>query len=171
MALQILIESLQTHDDCVAVLEGPVDKSSDSELIGVIRDSWILKPNHVSVTCDWSKGVKGDSKTEIMAGFCEDVEGSSLTPVAPEPSYSYEKLVTWTAMLALIADEVGCEILEFWYAILDIWWSSKRRRERDWWWSRRQGWPDDAAPAWRRQRKRERGEKKRECGEEERREK
>ncbi|KAL6180364.1 hypothetical protein ACLB2K_047028 [Fragaria x ananassa] len=107
MALEILIESLQTHDDCVAFLERLVDKSSDSELIGVMWDSWILEPKHVSVTCDWSKGVKGDSKTEIMAGFREDVERSSLTPVAPEPSYSYEKLVTWAAMLALIADEVG----------------------------------------------------------------
>ncbi|KAL6131726.1 hypothetical protein ACLB2K_070100 [Fragaria x ananassa] len=125
MALEILIESLQTHDDCMVFLEGLVDKSSDSELIGVIWDSWTLKSKHVSVTCDWSKGVKGDSKTEIMAGFREDVEGNSLTPVAPEPSYSYEKLVTWAAMLALITDEVGCEILEFWYAVLDIWWSSK----------------------------------------------
>lgn len=60
-----------------------------------------------------------------MVRFREDMEGSSLTPVAPEPSYSYEKLVTWTTMLALIADEVGCEILEFWYAVLDICWSSK----------------------------------------------
>ncbi|KAL6197325.1 hypothetical protein ACLB2K_032934 [Fragaria x ananassa] len=125
MALEILIESLQTHDDCMVLLEGLVDRSSGSELIGVIWDSWTLKSKHVSVTCDWSKGVKGDSKTEIMAGFREDVEGNSLTPVAPEPSYSYEKLVTWAAMLALITDEVGCEILEFWYAVLDIWWSSK----------------------------------------------
>lgn len=39
MALEILIESLQTHDDCVTVLEGLLDKSSDSELIGVIWDS------------------------------------------------------------------------------------------------------------------------------------
>ena len=92
MALEILIESLQTHDDCVAVLKGLKDKSIDSELVGVIRDSWILKPKSVSVTWDWSKVVKEDSKAEIIAVLCKDAEGLSLTASAIVSSYFYGRL-------------------------------------------------------------------------------
>ncbi|KAL6176362.1 hypothetical protein ACLB2K_052996 [Fragaria x ananassa] len=78
ITLEVLIESLQTHDDCVAVLKGLKDKSIDSELVGVIRDSWILKPKSVSVTWDWSKVVKEDSKAEIIAVLCKDAEAQSV---------------------------------------------------------------------------------------------
>ncbi|KAL6199696.1 hypothetical protein ACLB2K_029479 [Fragaria x ananassa] len=95
MSLKVLIESLQTHDDCVAVLEGLEDKSIDSELVGVIRDSWILKPKSVSVTWDWSKVVKEDSKTEIIVVLCKDAEGLSLTTSAIESSYFYGQTTTF----------------------------------------------------------------------------
>ncbi|KAL6140909.1 hypothetical protein ACLB2K_059201 [Fragaria x ananassa] len=95
MTLEVLIESLQTHDDCVAVLEGLKDKSIDSELVGVIRDSWILKPKSVSVTWDWSKVVKEDLKAEIIAVLCKDAEGLSLTASAIESSYFYGQTTTF----------------------------------------------------------------------------
>ncbi|KAL6185009.1 hypothetical protein ACLB2K_041144 [Fragaria x ananassa] len=95
MSLEVLIESLQTNDDCVAGLEGLEDKSIDSELFGVIRDSWILKPKSVSVTWDWSKVVKEDSKTEIIVVLCKDAEGLSLTASAIESSYFYGQTTTF----------------------------------------------------------------------------
>ncbi|KAL6228021.1 hypothetical protein ACLB2K_001975 [Fragaria x ananassa] len=95
ITLEVLIESLQTHDDCVAVLEGLKDKSIDSELVGVIRDSWILKPKSVSVTWDWSKVVKEDSKAEIIAVLCKDAEGLSLTASAIVSSYFYGQTTTF----------------------------------------------------------------------------
>ncbi|KAL6125204.1 hypothetical protein ACLB2K_073263 [Fragaria x ananassa] len=95
ITLEVLIESLQTHDDCVAVLKGLKDKSIDSELVGVIRDSWILKPKSVSVTWDWSKVVKEDSKAEIIAVLCKDAEGLSLTASAIVSSYFYGQTTTF----------------------------------------------------------------------------
>ncbi|PRQ45505.1 putative endo-1,3(4)-beta-glucanase [Rosa chinensis] len=76
----------------VAILEGVKYRNIDGELVGVVGDSWVLRPEPVSVTCHSIKGVKEESKSEIMAALCQDVEG---------------KLVARAARLALIAEEVG----------------------------------------------------------------
>lgn len=93
-------------DDKVTVLEGLKYKSIDGELVGVVGDSWVLKPDPVSVTWHSIKGVQEDSKTEIISALCKDVEALS-SPIATDSSYFYGKLIARAARLALIAEEVG----------------------------------------------------------------
>ncbi|XP_062009686.1 glucan endo-1,3-beta-D-glucosidase 1-like [Rosa rugosa] len=95
-------------DDCdVTVLEDFKYKSIDGDLVGVVGDSWVLKPDPVSVTWHSTKGIKQDSYSEIISALTKDVEALSSTPIATTSSYFYGKLIARAARLALIAEEVG----------------------------------------------------------------
>lgn len=94
--------------DRVTVLENLKYKSIDGDLIGVVGDSWVLRPNPISVT--WHSmggGIKKDSYPEIIDALSKDVESLGSTPITTSSSYFYGKLIARAARLALIAEEVG----------------------------------------------------------------
>lgn len=93
-------------DSDVTVLGDFKYKSIDGELVGVVGDSWVLKPDPVSVTWHSIKGVKDESHAEIISALCKDVEALNTTPIATTSSYFYGKLVARAARFALIAEEV-----------------------------------------------------------------
>ncbi|KAI4389302.1 hypothetical protein MLD38_001540 [Melastoma candidum] len=97
-----------SQDDCsVTVLEGFKYRSIDGDLVGVVGDSWVLKPNPVSVTWHSIKGVNVEAFPEIISALCKDVEGLSSVGATTTSSYFYGKLIARAARLALIAEEVG----------------------------------------------------------------
>lgn len=96
------------REDCdVTVLEDFKFKSIDGDLVGVVGDSWVLKPDPVSITWHSSKGIKQDSCSEIISALTKDVEALNSAPIATTSSYFYGKLIARAARLALIAEEVG----------------------------------------------------------------
>ncbi|PON40608.1 Endo-1,3(4)-beta-glucanase [Parasponia andersonii] len=98
---------LLSSDDCdVTVLEDFRYKSIDGELVGVVGDSWLLKPDPVSVTWHSIRGVKLESYDEIVSALRKDVEALNPTSITTTSSYFYGKLIARAARLALIAEEV-----------------------------------------------------------------
>ncbi|XP_019058926.1 PREDICTED: probable endo-1,3(4)-beta-glucanase ARB_01444 [Tarenaya hassleriana] len=98
---------LLSGDDCSAtVLDDFRYKSIDGDLVGVVGDSWVLKPDPVSVTWHSIRGIKEESYDEIISALVRDVNAlDSSAPVTNE-SYFYGKLIARAARLALIAEEV-----------------------------------------------------------------
>ncbi|KAE8679760.1 proline dehydrogenase 2 [Hibiscus syriacus] len=96
--------------DCcdVKVLENFNYKSIDGELVGVVGDSWVLKPHQVSVTWHSIKGVKEESYAEIVIALAKDAEALDSSAITTTSSYYYGKLIARAARLALIAEEVSC---------------------------------------------------------------
>ncbi|GKV16862.1 hypothetical protein SLEP1_g27436 [Rubroshorea leprosula] len=95
-------------DDCdVTVLENFKYKSIDGDLVGVVGDSWVLKPPQVSVTWHSIKGIQEESYPEIISALCKDVEALDSSAISTTSSYFYGKLVARAARLALIAEEVS----------------------------------------------------------------
>ncbi|XP_076889094.1 glucan endo-1,3-beta-D-glucosidase-like [Bidens hawaiensis] len=83
-------------DTCsVSVLDYVKYKSIDGDLVGVVGDSWVLKPNPVSITWHSVNGVKlkPESRLEMIEALVKDFFG---------------KLVARAARFVLIAEEVGC---------------------------------------------------------------
>ncbi|GMI76804.1 hypothetical protein like AT5G15870 [Hibiscus trionum] len=98
---------LLASDGCdVKVLENFKYKSIDGELVGVVGDSWVLKPHQVSVTWHSIKGVNEESYAEIVTALAKDVEALNLSTITTTSSYFYGKLIARAARLALIAEEV-----------------------------------------------------------------
>lgn len=96
-----------SSDDCdVTVLENFQYGSIDGDLVGVVGDSWVLKPPQVSVTWYSTKGVPEESYPEIVSALCKDVEALNSSAISTTSSYFYGKLVARAARLALIAEEV-----------------------------------------------------------------
>ncbi|GAV89788.1 Glyco_hydro_81 domain-containing protein [Cephalotus follicularis] len=94
-------------DDCdITVLEDFKYKSIDGDLIGVIGDSWVLKPDQVSVTWHSIEGVKEEAYDEIVSALRKDVDALNPTTITTTSSYFYGKLIARAARLALIAEEV-----------------------------------------------------------------
>ncbi|KAM7278814.1 hypothetical protein ACFE04_005948 [Oxalis oulophora] len=89
------------------VLENLKYKSIDGDLVGVVGNSWVLKPKPVSITWHSIKGIKEEAYTDIISALCIDVEGLKSTPITTTSSYSYGKLIARAARLGLIAEEVG----------------------------------------------------------------
>ncbi|XP_022772046.1 probable endo-1,3(4)-beta-glucanase ARB_01444 [Durio zibethinus] len=99
--------NILSSDDCdVEVLENFKYKSIDGELVGIVGDSWVLKPHQVSVTWHSIKGVKEESYPEIVTALCKDVEALNSSAITTTSSYFYGKLVARAARLALIAEEL-----------------------------------------------------------------
>ncbi|KAK8541774.1 hypothetical protein V6N13_137633 [Hibiscus sabdariffa] len=95
-------------DGCdVKVLEDFKYTSVDGELVGVVGDSWVLKPHQVSVTWHSIKGVNEESNAEIVTALAKDVEALDPSAITTTSSYFYGKLIARAARLALIAEEVG----------------------------------------------------------------
>ncbi|KAE8684683.1 hypothetical protein F3Y22_tig00111105pilonHSYRG00212 [Hibiscus syriacus] len=77
------------------------------QLVGVVGDSWVLKPHQVSVTWHSIKGVDEESYAEIVAALVKDVEALDSSAITTTSSYFYGKLIARAARLALIAEEVS----------------------------------------------------------------
>lgn len=98
---------LLSSDDDVTVLHDFKYKSIDGELVGVVGDSWLLKPDPVSVTWHSIRGIKEESYAEIVSALRTDVEALNSTAIATTSSYFYGKLIARAARFALIAEEVS----------------------------------------------------------------
>ncbi|MFQ6661032.1 hypothetical protein Gotur_029333 [Gossypium turneri] len=90
----------------VKVLENFRYKSIDGDLVGIVGDSWVLKPHQVSVTWHSIKGVNEESYAEIVTALAKDVDALDSSAITTKSSYFYGKLIARAARLALIAEEV-----------------------------------------------------------------
>ncbi|XP_057445391.1 glucan endo-1,3-beta-D-glucosidase ARB_01444-like [Lotus japonicus] len=90
----------------VTVLDDFKYNSIDGELVGVVGDSWLLEADPVSVTWHSTKGVKEESRDEIVSALLKDVDGLNSSGITQTNSYFYGKLIARAARLALIAEEV-----------------------------------------------------------------
>ncbi|GMN57642.1 hypothetical protein TIFTF001_026750 [Ficus carica] len=97
---------LLSGDVDVTVLEEFKYKSIDGDLVGVVGDSWTLKPDPVSVTWHSIKGVSEESYGEIISALSRDVAALDVAAITTTSSYFYGKLIARAARLALIAEEV-----------------------------------------------------------------
>ncbi|KAK4749104.1 hypothetical protein SAY87_026553 [Trapa incisa] len=99
---------LLSPNDCeVEVLEGFRYNSIDGDLVGIVGDSWALKPDPVSITWHSIRSIREESYGEIISALRRDVEGLSPAGIATSSSYFYGKLIARAARLALIAEDVG----------------------------------------------------------------
>lgn len=99
---------LLSPDDCgVTVLEDFKYRSIDGDLVGVVGDSWVLKSDPVSVTWHSIRGIKEESRDEIIQALSRDVESLDPAAITTASSYFYGKLIARAARLALIAEEVS----------------------------------------------------------------
>lgn len=99
---------LLSKDDChVTVFKDFKYGSIDGELVGVVGNSWVLKPDPISVTWHSIRGIKKKSKAEIISALSQDVEALNLSSIATSNSYFYGKLISRAARFALIAEEVS----------------------------------------------------------------
>ena len=80
--------------------------SIDGDLVGVVGDSWSLKTDPVSVTWHSIRGVREESRDEVVSALVNDVEGLNSSAITTNSSYFYGKLVARAARLALIAEEM-----------------------------------------------------------------
>ncbi|EOA20018.1 hypothetical protein CARUB_v10000292mg [Capsella rubella] len=98
---------LLSHNDCsITVLDNIRYNSIDGDLVGVVGDSWVLKPDPVSVTWHSIKGVQEDAHQEIISALIKDVNALDSSAPVTDSSYFYAKLIARAARLALIAEEV-----------------------------------------------------------------
>jgi len=107
LAHPLHLQLLSKSESDVTVLDDFKYTSIDGDLVGVVGDSWILKTEPVSMTWHSSKGVKEESRDEIVSSLSKDVEGlNSSATKETTSSYFYGKLIARAARLALIAEEV-----------------------------------------------------------------
>lgn len=66
-----------------------IDKSIDSELVGVVGDPWLLKTDPVFVTWHSMNGVKEELYYEIVSVPLNDVEGLNSSEITRTSSYFY----------------------------------------------------------------------------------
>ncbi|XP_058776278.1 glucan endo-1,3-beta-D-glucosidase 1-like [Vicia villosa] len=107
LAHPLHVQLLAKKDCNVTVLSDFKYKSIDGELVGVVGDSWLLKTDPVSVTWHSSKGVKEESRDEIVSSLLKDVKHLNSSKITTNCSYFYGKLIARAARLALIAEEVN----------------------------------------------------------------
>nr|DAD31628.1 TPA_asm: hypothetical protein HUJ06_010479 [Nelumbo nucifera] len=99
---------LSVDDGNVTVLKDFKYKSIDGDLVGVVGDSWVLRPSQVSVTWHSINGISEEYYPEIVSALVKDVKGLDSTKTTTSSSYFYGKLIARAARLALIAEEVCC---------------------------------------------------------------
>ncbi|KAL5582002.1 hypothetical protein UlMin_014444 [Ulmus minor] len=107
LAHPLHLKLLASDDSNVTVLKDFKYKSIDGDLVGVVGDTWTLKPNPVSVTWHSIRGVEEEAYAEIVSALAKDVEALNSTAIATTSSYFYGKLIARAARLALIAEEVS----------------------------------------------------------------
>ncbi|KAK6913458.1 Glycosyl hydrolase family 81, C-terminal domain, partial [Dillenia turbinata] len=99
---------LLSGTDCdVTVLGFFKYKSIDGDLVGIVGDSWILRPDPISVIWHSIKGVSEGSYAEIVSALHKDVKALDFKYISTISSYFYGKLIARAARLALIAEEVS----------------------------------------------------------------
>lgn len=106
LAHPLHLKLLSNNDCSIAVLDNFRYNSIDGDLVGVVGDSWVLKPDPVSVTWHSIKGVQEDSHQEIISALIKDVNALDSSAPVTDSSYFYAKLIARAARLALIAEEV-----------------------------------------------------------------
>nr|POF18981.1 putative endo-1,3(4)-beta-glucanase [Quercus suber] len=106
LAHPLHLQILSGDDSNVTVLEEFKYNSIDGDLVGVVGDSWALKPAPVSVNWHSIRGVKEESYAEIISALVGDVEALNPASMTNNSSYFYGKLIARAARLALIAEEV-----------------------------------------------------------------
>ncbi|XP_010492440.1 PREDICTED: probable endo-1,3(4)-beta-glucanase ARB_01444 [Camelina sativa] len=106
LAHPLHLKLLSNNDCSITVIENFKYSSIDGDLVGVVGDSWVLKPDPVSVTWHSIKGVQEDSHQEIISALIKDVNALDSSAPVTNSSYFYAKLIARAARLALIAEEV-----------------------------------------------------------------
>ncbi|KAJ8751875.1 hypothetical protein K2173_026077 [Erythroxylum novogranatense] len=106
LAHPLHIKLLSGDDSDVTILDDFKYNSIDGELVGIIGDSWVLKPDPISITWHSIKGIKEESYAEIVSALSKDVESLSPLAITTTSSYFYGKLIARAARLALIAEEI-----------------------------------------------------------------
>ncbi|KAF3443937.1 hypothetical protein FNV43_RR13627 [Rhamnella rubrinervis] len=107
LAHPLHLQLLSKSDSNVTILKDIKYKSVDGELVGVVGNSWVLKPHPVSVTWHSIRGIKEESRPEITSALKKDVEALKSSPINTTASYFYGKLLARAARFALIAEEVS----------------------------------------------------------------
>ncbi|KAK4765932.1 hypothetical protein SAY87_007574 [Trapa incisa] len=107
LAHPLHLRLLSHGDGKVEVLEDFRYSSIDGDLIGIVGDSWVMKPDPISITWHSIRGIKEESYGEIISALCKDVEGLNSAGITTNSSYFYGKLIARAARLVLIAEEVG----------------------------------------------------------------
>ncbi|XP_013619394.1 PREDICTED: LOW QUALITY PROTEIN: endo-1,3(4)-beta-glucanase 2-like [Brassica oleracea var. oleracea] len=83
-------------------------KSLDGDLVGVVGDTWLLKPAPIPVTWHSLKGIKEDHhREEIISALVENVDALDSSADVTSASYFYGKLIARAARFVLIAGEVS----------------------------------------------------------------
>lgn len=106
LAHPLHLKLLESDDCSITVLDNFRYSSIDGDLVGVVGDSWVLKPDPISVTWHSIKGVQEDSHEEIISALIKDVNALDSSAPVTNSSYFYAKLIARAARLALIAEEV-----------------------------------------------------------------
>ncbi|KAL5582018.1 hypothetical protein UlMin_014460 [Ulmus minor] len=95
---------LFAFDDCyVTVLEDFRYKIIDGDLVGVVGDSWMLKPNLVSITWRSIRGTEEEAYVENVSALTKDVEALNSTTITTTSSYFYGKLIARATRLVIPA--------------------------------------------------------------------
>ncbi|EEF28437.1 hypothetical protein RCOM_0016850 [Ricinus communis] len=85
---------LLSRDDCdITILDDFIYRSIDGDLVGVVGDAWVLKPDPIPVT-------------EIVTALCRDVEGLESVAIEDYSPCHYGRMIARAARLAVIAEEV-----------------------------------------------------------------
>ncbi|KAJ4912123.1 glycosyl hydrolase family 81 protein [Raphanus sativus] len=107
LAHPLHLNLLSTSSTTTTVLESFRYKSLDGDLVGVVGDSWLLRPDPVPVTWHSLKGIKEDHRREeIISALVENVNALDSSADVTNSSYFYGKLIARAARLVLIAEEV-----------------------------------------------------------------
>ncbi|KAK7316225.1 hypothetical protein VNO77_35083 [Canavalia gladiata] len=107
LAHPLHVQLLSNKESDVTVLDDFKYKSIDGDLVGVVGKSWLLKANPVSVTWHSTRGVKEESRDEIISALVNDVENLDASKIEIVSSYLYGQFIARAARFALIAEEVS----------------------------------------------------------------
>ncbi|KAL0681111.1 hypothetical protein Bca4012_047958 [Brassica carinata] len=85
---------LLSTSSSATVLESLRYKSLDGDLVGVVGDTWLLKPDAIPVTWHSLKGIKEDHhREEIISALVQNVDALDSSADVTSASYFYGKLI------------------------------------------------------------------------------
>ncbi|CAN6848000.1 unnamed protein product, partial [Brassica oleracea] len=91
---------LLSTSSSATVLESLRYKSLDGDLVGVVGDTWLLKPAPIPVTWHSLKGIKEDHhREEIISALVQNVDALDSSADVTSASYFYGKLIARAARL------------------------------------------------------------------------